>query len=86
MSSLEERIDKIEQRNKKVESEKAWEGSKTRKFVLSFFTYIAVGIFLIIIHKDNPWINAIVPTLGFMLSTLTLPFIKTWWKKNIYKR
>jgi chromosome segregation protein len=59
--------------------------SETRKFVIAICTYIAIGVFLIVINKENPWINAIVPTIGFMLSTLTLPFIKTWWKKNIYK-
>jgi len=85
MPTLEERVEKIELRNKKVESDKSWEGSKTRKLVIVISTYIAIGIFLIVIKNDNPWINAIVPTVGFMLSTLTLPFIKTWWRENIYK-
>jgi hypothetical protein len=85
VATIEERVTKIEQRNRKVETDKAWEGSKTRKFVIAICTYIAIGVFLIVINKENPWINAIVPTIGFMLSTLTLPFIKTWWKKNIYK-
>ncbi|MDO8269922.1 MAG: hypothetical protein Q7T54_04605 [Candidatus Levybacteria bacterium] len=86
MSTLEERVEKIEQRNKKVESDKAWEGSWTRKIVLILFTYLAIGLYLSAIEIDRPWINAIVPSLGFLLSTLTLPFIKTWWVKNIYKK
>jgi hypothetical protein len=86
MNSLEERVDKIEQRNNKVETDKAWEGSWTRKLVLIMFTYLAVSLYLNVIHVSNPWVNAIVPSLGFLLSTLTLPFIKTWWKKNIYKK
>ncbi len=86
MNSLEERVEKIELRNRKVEVDKTWEGSNTRKLVLIIFTYLAVGFYLNVINVQNPWINAIVPSLGFLLSTLTLPFIKNWWKKNIYKK
>lgn len=83
--TLEERVEKIEGRNKKVESDKAWEGSWTRKIVLIIFTYLAVGLYLNIINVPNPWVNAIVPSLGFLLSTLTLNWIKEWWIKNIFK-
>ena len=34
MEALEKRIKKIEERNKKVELDKAWEGSKTRKILI----------------------------------------------------
>lgn len=84
MPTLEERVSKIEARNKKVESDKAWEGSWFRKIILIIFTYLAVGLYLSVINVSNPWINAIVPSLGFLLSTLTLPLIKSWWVKNIY--
>jgi hypothetical protein len=85
MATLDERVEKIEQRNRKVEADKTWEGSWTRKLAIVICTYIAVGIFMTVIGVSTPWINAVVPTIGFMLSTLTLPFIKTWWMKNIYK-
>ena len=84
MQNLDERVKNIELRNKKVEADKAWEGSWTRKIAIVICTYIAVGIFLTVIKFTAPWINAIVPTIGFMLSTLTLPFVKNWWKKTIY--
>ena len=84
--SLEERVEKIEQRNKKVELDKAWEGSWTRKLILILFTYLAVGLYLNVINVQNPWINAIVPSLGFLLSTLTLPLIKNLWIKNFYSK
>ncbi len=86
MKDLEKRIEKIEARNRKVETDKAWEGSWMRKIVLVLFTYFAIGLYLNTIHVDRPWVNAIVPSLGFLLSTLTLPFIKTWWTKNIYMK
>lgn len=86
MPTLEERIEKIEARNRKVEIDKAWEGSSSRKVFLIIFTYLAVGLYLNVIQVENPWINAIVPSMGFLLSTLTLPWIKKWWIKNIYRR
>lgn len=86
MSSLEERIEKIEERNNRVEADKAWEGSKMRKLVIIVFTYIAIGILLTVLRIDRPWLSAIIPSCGFLLSTLTLPFIKDWWKKEIYKK
>lgn len=86
MSNLEERVLRIEERNKKVEADKAWEGSITRKLVLIVFTYIAIGIYLKVIKAPNPWFNAIVPSMGFLLSTLTLPWIKSWWIRNIYRK
>lgn len=86
MRTIEESIREIEIRNKKVEIDKAWETSRTRKLALIGFTYIAIGLYLNAINIDRPWLNAIVPSIGFLLSTLTLPWIKNWWKKNMYKK
>lgn len=85
-NSLEMRIRKIESRNQKVESEKAWETSITRRALLALFTYLAIGFYLQAIRVPDPWLNAIVPAAAFMLSTLSLPFFKELWLKNIYKK
>ncbi|MBI4895612.1 MAG: hypothetical protein HY831_03920 [Candidatus Aenigmarchaeota archaeon] len=79
LEQLEREIRKINERNKNVESDKAWETSYTRRFLLTLFTYLAIGIYLSVISVPNPWLNAIVPAVGFMLSTLTLPFFKKLW-------
>ena len=84
--NLEERIQKIEDRNSKVELDKAWETSYTRKIVLAAFTYIAIVLYLKFIVRIDPWINAIVPSVGFLLSTLTLPYFKKLWNKYIYRK
>lgn len=78
---LKTEIEKIRERNKKVESDKAWETSYTRRFLLMLFTYLAIGIYLSYINIPNAWLNAIVPAVGFMLSTLTMPFFKKVWLK-----
>lgn len=83
---LETRVQSIENRNKKVELDKAWEISYTRRFFVVVFTYLSIAFYLKYIIKIEPWLNAIVPTLGFLLSTLTLPFLKKIWDRHIYKK
>lgn len=83
---LEKRVQGIENRNKRVELDKAWEVSYTRRFFVVVFTYLSIALYLKYVVNIEPWLNAIVPTLGFLLSTLTLPFLKKIWDKYIYKK
>lgn len=82
IKKLEKRIAKIEERNKKVELDKAWETSKTRKLLIVIFTYLSIALYFKYVLNVNPWVNAIVPTVGFLLSTLSLPIIKKIWEKT----
>jgi len=84
LQELEKEIEKIKERNIRVESDKAWETSYSRRALLATFTYLAIGFYLCAIKIASPWINAIVPAIGFMLSTLTLPFFKKLWLKHKY--
>jgi hypothetical protein len=85
METIEERVLKIEDRNARVEIDKAWETSWTRRGLLIVFTYLAIGIYMWAIGVVNPWLNAIVPAVGFLLSTLTMPFFKRVWLKKYIK-
>lgn len=83
ITRLEEEIQAIKNRNSSVETDKAWETSLTRRFFVAIFTYLSIGIYMWAIDIGRPWLNAIVPTVGFLLSTLSLPYIKKiWTKKN----
>lgn len=82
LSSLDERMKRIEARNRRVEDDKVWETSWTRRALIALFTYLSIAIYLKFIVGIDPWINAIVPTAGFLLSTLTLPFFKTLWERS----
>jgi hypothetical protein len=86
IEDLERRIEKIEKRNKNVEADKAWETSWTRKILIAVFTYTAIALYMLFVLEINPWVNAIVPTVGFLLSTLTFPYFKDFWEKYIYKK
>lgn len=85
ITELEKRIEKIEARNRGVELNKSWETSWTRRFFIAVFTYLAIALYLQFIVGIDPWINAIVPTVGFLLSTLTMPFFRKLWEKFFYK-
>jgi preprotein translocase subunit SecF len=79
-------IEKIKNRNLKVEADKAWETSFSRKILIAILTYFVIVLFFKFTHLSKPFINAIIPTLGFLLSTLSIPFFKKFWIKNIYKK
>lgn len=83
---LEKEIDLIKQRNKRVEGDKAWETSWSRKILIVLFTYIVISTFFLFAGVSDPFINAIVPALAFVLSTLSLPFFKSFWIRCIYRR
>lgn len=76
---LEKRISKIEARNLRVEREKQWETSTIRKISIAILTYLILASYFGFVLKVNPWINAIVPTVGFLLSTLSFSLIKKIW-------
>ncbi len=90
---MEDRIQKIEteiafvkERNLRVEADKAWEISWTRRLFIAVVTYVVAGVWLILIRDTFPLLKAFVPPAGYLLSTLSLPFIKKWWKENNTKQ
>lgn len=80
---LENEIIKIKERNKKVELDKAWETSLTRKLCICILTYIVVVIYSHLINKiNNVWLSSLVPVIGFTLSTFSLKIVRNIWEKN----
>lgn len=79
MPETSERLASIEQRNARVEADKGWETSLTRRLLISVFTYLSVLLYGYAIGVRSPALNAVVPTVGFVLSTLTLPVVKRRW-------
>ncbi len=84
MEDLKKEIEEIKKRNKRVELDKKWETSFTRKICICILTYIVVVIYSTIISKtNNIFLSSIVPVIGFTLSTLSLGVIRKLWEKNI---
>lgn len=86
MKDLEKRIEKIEQRNKKVENDKAWETSTLRKTLIIIMTYIIALLYLKIADTTNSYFGAAVPCVGFFLSTQSIDFIKQIWLSKRAKK
>ena len=82
MKDLEKRIEAIEKRNKRVEGDKAWETSTLRKILILVLTYLIAVLYLKIADTTNPYLGAVVPCVGFFISTLTIDFIKKIWIKK----
>ncbi len=82
--NIEKEIDEIKKRNRRVEKDKEWETSWTRRICIAILTYIVVVIYnYMISNYSNIFLNSIVPVIGFILSTLSLKLVrKVWEKKN----
>ncbi|MCX6769160.1 MAG: hypothetical protein NT051_00570 [Candidatus Micrarchaeota archaeon] len=86
IDQLRAEITAIKERNAKVESDKSWETSWSRKFVIFILTYGAIIIYFYAVGLPNPFVNSLVPALAFVISTLSLQFFKNYWAKHIYKK
>lgn len=80
---MEERVVAIEKRNKKVETDKAWETSWIRIICIMILTYIVVIAYSYVIRKsDNIFLSSLVPVIGFTLSTMSLNLVRKIWEKQ----
>ena len=78
--NLKREIKAIKERNTRVEIDKAWETSWTRRMIIVILTYLVIVIFFYFAGLPKPFINSIVPALAFILSTSSLPIFKKIWE------
>ena len=72
-------FDDILNRNHRVELDKAWEVSYTRRAIIAGVTYLVAAAFMKSIGVEAFLLSALVPTGGYLFSTLTLTVVKDWW-------
>ena len=82
MKDLEARIEAIEARNSKVEQDKAWEISWTRRISIAVLTYVVFLAYLLAVNDSDPLLNALVPVVGFILSTFAMSWVKSIWRRQ----
>lgn len=81
--NFEEEINNIKARNKRVELDKKWETSFTRKIFICLLTYLVVVVYTYTIrYINNVLLTSIVPVIGFTLSTLSLKGIRKIWERK----
>ncbi|HBU09963.1 MAG TPA: hypothetical protein DEB30_04185 [Candidatus Peribacter riflensis] len=85
MENPESQIAAILERNARVEADKAWEVSWCRRITVAVLTYGIATLFLWLIQSPHYWLNAGIPALGYLLSTLSLPWLKRWWVRRYHK-
>ena len=83
--TIEQEIKAIKERNARVELDKKWETSWTRKLLICILTFLVILIYnLTIRSSDNIFLNSAVPAVAFFLSTQSLSlFRKLWERKEI---
>ena len=79
------RLEAIEARNRRVADDKAWETSWLRRGSIAGITYVSAVVLLAFLGHDAAFLQALVPVLGYLLSTLSLPVIKSIWLKHHHK-
>ncbi len=83
---LERELSSIHERNQRVAGNKAWEVSLSRRTLIAAITYFFAAILLRLIGSSGYLLNAAVPAAGYILSTLTLPWIKRRWIEQHYAK
>mgnify|MGYP001558649214 CR=1 FL=1 len=89
MTDIEKELQIIKDRNRRVEMDKAWEISWTRRLFIVVLTYAVASVWLVLINETVWYLKAFVPVAGYILSTLSLPAlarrsggVKRWWVGN----
>lgn len=82
-NKIDNKISEIDARNKRVEMDKKWETSLTRKLTIAIVTYGVASLYMSVFLNDPHWyLGAFIPTGGYVLSTLSLPFVRKLWQKD----
>ena len=72
-------VEAILERNARVEAEKAWEVSLTRRLFIAVLIYLTAALLLWLTNQPQFAMLSIVPAVGYIFSTLSLPWVKHWW-------
>ena len=72
-------VEKLKARNARVEAAKGWETSWTRRILIAVCTYVVIVLFFLVANLPKPFVNPLVPMVGFLLSTLSLEVVRGRW-------
>ncbi|MBQ6313864.1 hypothetical protein IJI29_03405 [Candidatus Saccharibacteria bacterium] len=83
---IESEIKNIKARNARVELDKKWETSWTRRICICVLTYIVVVVYCSMIEAgSNIFLSSLVPVIGFTFSTLSLGLVRKIWEGRVKK-
>ncbi len=76
----------LKEKNKKIEADKAWETSTTRRAIIAGTTYLIVAMWLSMIGVEHYILHALVPVIAYGVTIAGLPFMKKYWLQKVYTR
>jgi len=82
MEKLRAEIAEIQKRNARVERDKKWETSATRRILIGVLTFVGAFLFLKIAGFENCFLAAFAPAGGFFVSTFSLNFARKFWQRG----
>ena len=78
-------LEEIEERNRRVEAEKGWETSITRRVLIALGTYAVCYGYMFFLGIEKAHLHALIPPGAYLLSTLSLRAFRLLWIKYLYK-
>jgi hypothetical protein len=82
LENLEAEVRLIQERNLRVSADKAWETSLFRVLAVSVMIYLVACFVLFMLGVESFLSSALIPAVGYFLSTQSLPPIKRWWMQK----
>ncbi len=82
LETLSAEIAALKSRNARVEAAKGWERAPTRRIMIAVLTYVCLVLFFLAADLPKPFVNTIVPTVGFLLSTVSLEYVRRRWGRG----
>lgn len=71
-------LQSLQERNARVEADKAWETSWARRISIAVMTYIIAALYMNYAGFSHAMLGAFVPSGGYLLSTLSYRLLKTF--------
>lgn len=82
IQELQEEVERLKLKVKSDELKDQWHQSKVRIVYVSVTTYVVALVFMFAFDIDNPFLNAFIPSLLYVFSFQSLPFIRRMWTRN----
>lgn len=86
MDQLQEALLTIQERNARVETEKAWEVSWVRRLSITVVTFVITFAYMKLTKQEPLWLGSFVPAFGYLISTFSIPYMKEFWVNHCYKK
>ena len=83
MRAAESVLKKVLSRNKKVDKEVLWKNSYTHRISVSILIYVISVCCFYFTSVSEIFIIALIPSLGYFISTIKLKIIRNIWEKYL---